>query len=225
MPDRTAAGSADPTALIREAVSVHTRKIFDSCRDKDCVDDLRVFPTLSSQSYIDSALSLRPRSAELLYIDVSVEPISFNRGYYTVDCTHFYRVTGETFPGGQTLQGLAIFEKRVMLSLPHGAGAACHPRLHRRRLPRAAGPDRHRPTLVRHHRPVQHHPPGAAHPAAGADLRLRAAGEGVPGQRRGRSLRAVQPHPLPRGGVLPARQRGRYRGLSGSGVGGEKQRG
>ena len=115
MPDRTAAGPADPAALIREAVSVHTRKIFDSCRDKDCVDDLRVFPTLSSQSYIDSALSLRPRSAELLYIDVSVEPISFNRGYYTVDCTHFYRVTGETFPGGDTLQGLAIFEKRVML--------------------------------------------------------------------------------------------------------------
>ena len=98
MPDRTAAGPADPAALIREAVSVHTRKIFDSCRDKDCVDDLRVFPTLSSQSYIDSALSLRPRSAELLYIDVSVEPISFNRGYYTVDCTPFYRVTGETFP-------------------------------------------------------------------------------------------------------------------------------
>ena len=113
MPDRTAAGPADPAALIREAVSVHTRKIFDSCRDKDCVDDLRVFPTLSSQSYIDSALSLRPRSAELLYIDVSVEPISFNRGYYTVDCTHFYRVTGETFPGGDTLQGLAIFEKRA----------------------------------------------------------------------------------------------------------------
>ena len=115
MPDRTAAGPADPAALIREAVSVHTRKIFDSCRDKDCVDDLRVFPTLSSQSYIDSALSLRPRSAELLYIDVSVEPISFNRGYYTVDCTYFYRVTGETFPAGQSVTGLAVFDKRVML--------------------------------------------------------------------------------------------------------------
>ena len=80
MPDRAAPVSADSAAVIREAVSVHTRKIFDSCRDKDCVDDLRVFPTLSSQAYIDNALSLRPRSAELLYIAVSVEPISFNRG-------------------------------------------------------------------------------------------------------------------------------------------------
>lgn len=115
MPDRAAAGPAENAAVIREAVSIHTRKIFDSCRDKDCVDDLRVFPTLSSQAYIDNALSLRPRSAELLYIAVSVEPISFNRGYYTVDCTHFYRVTGEAFPSGETLQGLAIFDKRVML--------------------------------------------------------------------------------------------------------------
>ena len=106
---------AENAAVIREAVSIHTRKIFDSCRDKDCVDDLRVFPTLSSQAYIDNALSLRPRSAELLYIAVSVEPISFNRGYYTVDCTHFYRVTGETFPGGQTCTGLCVFDKRVML--------------------------------------------------------------------------------------------------------------
>ena len=115
MPDRTAPIPTDSAAVIREAVSVHTRKIFDSCRDKDCVDDLRVFPTLSSQAYIDNALSLRPRSAELLYIAVSVEPISFNRGYYTVDCTHFYRVTGETFPSGESVQGLAIFDKRVML--------------------------------------------------------------------------------------------------------------
>ena len=115
MPDRVVPGSAHGTAEITEAVSVNTRKIFDSCRDKDCIDDLRVYPTISSQTYIDSALSLRPRSAELLYVDVSVSPISFNRGYYTVDCTYFYRVTGETFPAGDTVIGLAIFDKRVML--------------------------------------------------------------------------------------------------------------
>ena len=115
MPDRMATGPVDSAAVIREAVSIHTRKIFDSCRDKDCVDDLRIFPTVTSQTYIDNALSLRPRAAELLYIAVSVEPISFNRGYYTVDCTHFYRVTGEAFPSGETVQGLAIFDKRVML--------------------------------------------------------------------------------------------------------------
>lgn len=115
MADRITAGPVDSTALIREAVSIHTRKIFDSCRDKDCVDDLRVYPTVSSQAYIENALSIRPRSAELLYAAVRVEPISFKRGWFTVDCTYFYRVTGETFPAGAQTQGLAIFDKRAML--------------------------------------------------------------------------------------------------------------
>ena len=105
----------DQEAVIQEAVSVNTRKIFDSCRDKDCVDDLRVYPTVSSQPYLDSTISLRPRSAQLLYVAMNVEPISFNRGYYTVDCTYFYRVIGEAFPSGQSVQGLAVFDKRVML--------------------------------------------------------------------------------------------------------------
>ena len=115
MPDRVVPGPVDGKAVINEAVCLDTNKIFDSCRDKDCVDDLRVYPTVTALSYIDNALSLRPRSAELLHVDVNVSPISFNRGYYTVDCTYFYRLIGETFPAGETITGLAIFDKRVML--------------------------------------------------------------------------------------------------------------
>lgn len=115
MADRVVPGPVESSACIREAVCINTRKIFDSCKDKDCVDDLRVFPTVSSQSYIENALSIRPKRAELLYVDVSVEPVSFNRGYYTVDCTYFYLITGETFPAGKLCTGLAVFDKRVML--------------------------------------------------------------------------------------------------------------
>ncbi len=115
MPERVVPNRQEEPPAIREAVSVSTRKIFDGCRDKDCVDDLRVFPTITSHSYIENALSIRPKSAELLYVAVKVEPISFNRGHYTVDCTYFYRVTAETFPAGDAVQGLAIFDKRVML--------------------------------------------------------------------------------------------------------------
>ena len=115
MPDRVSPGPVDSEAVINEAVCLDTNKIFDSCRDKDCVDDLRVYPTTTSATYIENALSLRPRSAELLSVSVSVSPISFNRGYYTVDCTYFYRLIGETFPAGETITGLAIFDKRVML--------------------------------------------------------------------------------------------------------------
>lgn len=115
MPDRTVPVQAEQSRQIREAVGVNTRKIFDTCLDKDCVDELRVYPTVTSQTFLENALNVRPRSADLLYVDVSVSPISFNRGYYTVDCTYFYRVTGETFPAGQSVTGLAVFDKRVML--------------------------------------------------------------------------------------------------------------
>ncbi len=115
MPDRTVPVQAEQPRQIREAVGVNTSKIFDTCLDKDCVDELRVYPTVTSQGFIENALNIRPRSADLLYVDVSVSPISFNRGYYTVDCTYFYRVTGETFPAGQSVTGLAVFDKRVML--------------------------------------------------------------------------------------------------------------
>ena len=111
MADRAANGPQQSPASIREAVCVNTRKIFDSCRDKDCVDDLRVYPTESSQTYIDSALNIRPKNAKLLSVDVSVEPVSFNRGYYTVDCTYFYQLTGETVPAGQSVTGLCVFDK------------------------------------------------------------------------------------------------------------------
>ena len=115
MADRVMTGPQESPASIREAVCINTRKIFDSCRDKDCVDDLRVYPTESSQRYIENALSIRPKNAQLLRVDVNVEPVSFNRGYYTVDCTYFYSVTGETFPAGEAVSGLFVFDKRVML--------------------------------------------------------------------------------------------------------------
>ena len=114
MADKVLPGPVDrprPT----DSVNIHTDKILDACRDKDCIDDLRVYPTVSSQAIIDSAFSVRPDGASLIYADVNVDAISFNRGYYTVDVTYFYLVTGETFPDGTPVRGLAVFDKRVIL--------------------------------------------------------------------------------------------------------------
>lgn len=114
MADRVLPGPVDD-ACINEAVCIHTRKIFDSCRDKDCIEDLRVYVTPCSKPFVESAFSIRPRSAELLYVDVNVEPVSFKRGCYAVDVTYFYKVTGEAFPSNHTVTGLAVFDKRVVL--------------------------------------------------------------------------------------------------------------
>ncbi len=111
-------GSVCDTAGIREAVCIHTRKIFDSCKDKDCVEDLRLYPTASSQAVIDRAISLKAGQAELLYAYIDVEPVGFNRGYYTVDVRYFYRVTADAFVGAArpvSICGLAVFDKRAIL--------------------------------------------------------------------------------------------------------------
>lgn len=111
-------GPVCDTAGIREAVCIHTRKIYDSCRDKDCVEDLRLYPTASSQAVIDRAISLKAGKAELLYAYIDVEPMGFHRGFYTVDVRYFYRITADAFVGASrpvSVCGLAVFDKRAIL--------------------------------------------------------------------------------------------------------------
>ena len=118
MPDRVLPGPVQEKSCIREAVCVHTRKIYDSCRDKDCIEDLRLYPTRESQCYIENAVSVRAKSAKLLYVTIDVEEVAFNRGYYTVDLRYFYKVKGEAYSlvnRPADICGLCIFDKRVML--------------------------------------------------------------------------------------------------------------
>jgi len=88
------------------------------CKDKDCIEDLRLYPTRESQCYIENAVSVRAKSAKLLYVTIDVEEITFNRGYYTVSLRYFYKIKGEAFSlvnRPAEISGLAIFDKNVML--------------------------------------------------------------------------------------------------------------
>ena len=103
---------------LREAMSIHTRKITDSCRDKDCIEDLRVYLTTGCQQLLDSACSARVRSAELLYTYIDVEPVAFDRNHYCIDVTFYYRILADALVGTArpaTLYGLAVFTKRAVL--------------------------------------------------------------------------------------------------------------
>ena len=102
----------------QEAVCIHTKKIFDSCRDKDCIEDLRFYPTMSGQEILNRAQSVKGGKAELLYTYINVEPVVFNRGFFTVDMRYFYRVTLNAYCGSPRpveVEGLCVFDKRVIL--------------------------------------------------------------------------------------------------------------
>lgn len=118
MPEKIMPGPVEDRSGIREAVCVHTRKIYDSCRDKDCIEDLRFYPTLGSADIISRALSVKGGRADLLHVYVDVEPVSFNRGFYTVDMRFFYAVSLQAYlssPMPVPVEGLCVFDKRVIL--------------------------------------------------------------------------------------------------------------
>ena len=107
----------DPQDL-QQAMSIHTRKITDSCRDKDCIEDLRVYLTRESQCILDSAAGAKVRCAELLYTAIEVEPVAFDRNHYCIDVTFYYQILADALVGSTrpaTLYGLAVFSKRAVL--------------------------------------------------------------------------------------------------------------
>lgn len=118
MPSRVTPGPVQSDVSIREAVCVHTSKIYDSCKDKDCLEDMRVYLTANSQAAVDNGLNVRARSAELLWASPAVEPVSFNRGYYTVDIRFYYKIRADVCMSSglvAPISGLASFTKRVLL--------------------------------------------------------------------------------------------------------------
>ena len=135
MPDLIVPDPVDGERCVREAVCIHTKRVTDSCRDKDCLDCLRVYPTQSSQTVLDRAMSVKAGCAQLLCAYIDVEPVSFNRGFYAVDVRYCYRVTADAFVGaGRPVEitGLAVFDKRVILYGGEGgakvftSSAPCH---------------------------------------------------------------------------------------------------
>lgn len=103
----------DPGEL-RQAMSIHTRKITDSCRDKDCIEDLPVYLTVSSQALLDSSAGTRVRCAELISTYIDVEPVAFDRNHYCIDVTFYYRIIADTgggrFPSGRPVRPGRLFQ-------------------------------------------------------------------------------------------------------------------
>lgn len=103
---------------LRRAIAIHTKMITDSCRDKDCIEDLRVYMPRESQTILDTAAAVRARSAELLYTAINVTGVAFNPTHYTVELTFYYKITAEAVVNGcrpAALCGLALFSKRAVL--------------------------------------------------------------------------------------------------------------
>lgn len=102
----------------KEAVCIHTDKIYDSCRDKDCLENIRVYLTADGQNVVDRAINVKCTKAEIIWVFSDIEPVPFNRGFYSVDLKYFFKITLAVFTGlgrPTEVEGLATFDKKVIL--------------------------------------------------------------------------------------------------------------
>lgn len=114
--NRCSCGSS-PNAQ-KETVCIDTYRVLDSCRDRDCYEDIRVYLTDFGQDIIERTSSVRAKSAAVCACGIVVEPIRFNRGFYQILITFYIKVTCEACvaPGRlQEFDGISVIEKRVIL--------------------------------------------------------------------------------------------------------------
>ncbi len=99
-------------------VCIQTRKVYDSCKDKECIENIRVYLTESGQCLVDRSTSIKCRKAEIIWIYSDVEPVAFNRGYYSVDMRFYFKITLDVFTGlcrPTQVEGIAVYDKKVIL--------------------------------------------------------------------------------------------------------------
>ncbi len=114
MADRNCSNSMD----LRENVCINVQRVYDCCKDRDCMTDLRVYFPAECQEIIDNAVNIKVNSAEVIWTYIDVEALPFNKGFYTVDVKVFFRVILDAFSGvgrPQRIEGLSSFDKRVIL--------------------------------------------------------------------------------------------------------------
>ncbi len=106
-------------SCFKEAVCINGQRIYDSCSDKDCLEDLQVYFSDQAQPIIDRAASIKTRKVKILCVNVDVEEVPFNKGFYSVDMVFYFlvEVTATMSPGSApvTVCGIATFNKKVIL--------------------------------------------------------------------------------------------------------------
>lgn len=105
-------------AKTRRDICVDAFRILDSCKDKDCFEDTRLLLTDFGQEILERSGSVRVTNTNVIWTDISVDPVKFSRGCYQISIRFFTKVTLEACVGlgkAQEIEGIAVNEKKVVL--------------------------------------------------------------------------------------------------------------
>ncbi len=99
-------------------VCIDTKRVLDSCRDRDCYEDTRVYLTAQGEELIANSSNVRTRTARLLWAYIGVDEVPFNCGFYQIKIRYYIEVEFEACVGvgrSQSFRGLAALDKDVIL--------------------------------------------------------------------------------------------------------------
>jgi len=99
-------------------VSIETNRILDSCRDRDCFEDVKVLLTDFGNDILEHTTNIRAKNACITWTYIGIDPVKFNRGFYSVTIKFYIKITFEAcLCGGrsQEFEGVAVLEKKVVL--------------------------------------------------------------------------------------------------------------
>lgn len=102
----------------REMVCIETNRVLDSCRDRDCFEDVKVLLTDFGNELLEHTTNIRAKNACIAWTYIGIDPVKFNRGFYAVTIKFYIKITFEAcLCGGrsQEFEGIAVLEKRVIL--------------------------------------------------------------------------------------------------------------
>lgn len=85
--ERVVAGLIDGEDIckLREAVCVQVEKVYDHCREKDCIEDAVVDFVDDVQCLIDKAVKVKVKDAEVVKVLADLDDVPFRRGFFTVN--------------------------------------------------------------------------------------------------------------------------------------------
>ena len=102
----------------RDMVCIDTYRVLDSCRDKDCFEDVKVYLTCIGQEIIDRTCVVRAKCANVVWSCIDIDNVPFNRGFYQLFIKIYVKILFEACIGpgnSQEFEGVAVVEKKVIL--------------------------------------------------------------------------------------------------------------
>ena len=102
----------------RETVCIDCNRVLDSCKDKDCFADVRVYLTEFGQELIEKCVAIRVKCTKIVGVNIDTEPVQFNRGFYQVLIRFYVKLVFECCVNvgrPQEFEGIAVCDKKVIL--------------------------------------------------------------------------------------------------------------